>query len=196
VVGVDRLPVRRLERLSARVVRLAVGASAWCPPERCRAAEKQKIDWGMSVSATEAVDRDTVAADFRKSMEGKLPEDKIDATVAALKTAATPIPAQATLVSAIFYLRVEVFLRPHTAGPTFSGNAGGIWTPVGGYVVGDIYTDDSARLFSNTQSFWLIATAVYVAVIFYDSSHTALGSFHGGGGTTVVGTGGGTGVWR
>ena len=146
----------------------------------------------MTSPEAQAVDRETIANDLREQWDGKLDAEKIDAATNAITTATGVYPAHCSIASLIFYAKVQVVVD---GGKTFDGNAGGAFTPGGGVAFGDVYTDDINALYSNTATFAITATNVYVAVYFWDSNHNFLGHFQGGGISTVTGAGGGTGSW-
>ena len=134
----------------------------------------------------------TVAHDFRSSVHGKLEQSKVDAAVAALAAATTTYPANGSVASLIFYLRFKVDVK---GGKSFTGNAGGITTPGGGALFGDVYTDDINKLYSNTVSFEFQGTPLYLSILFFDESSNLLGHFQSGAVSTVLGIGGGSGTW-
>jgi hypothetical protein len=146
----------------------------------------------MSALSQIKADRNLVAHDFAQAASGRLPADKLDAAVHAILAAAQKIPATGNLVGAIFYVKPQVTV---TNGKTFNGNGGGIFTPGGGALFGDVYTDDLNRLYAKTVSFQITSTPVYCSIVFFDSDSNALGSFQSGGISTVTGTGGGSGSW-
>ena len=78
----------------------------------------------------------------------------------------------------------------------FNGKGGGFAGVAGGQRWGDVYTDDQARLYAKTVSFWLIWAVANVHVHFFDAQSNALGHLEGGGIGTGGGTGGGTGSWK
>ena len=61
---------------------------------------------------------------------------------------------------------------------------------------GDVYTSDLSKMLSETKTFQINATPVYVNVNFFDGSSNLLGNFQSGAVSVVVGTGGGTGTWE
>jgi hypothetical protein len=136
-----------------------------------------------------------LAHDFATSVHGALEQDQIDATVKALlaSAAATAYPATGSVASLLFYLKFQVNVKG--GGKTFDGNAGGISTPGGGALFGDVYTDDIKRLYAKTASFQFNATPVYLNINFFDGSSNFLGHLQSGGISTVLGTGGGSGSW-
>jgi hypothetical protein len=146
------------------------------------------------VTASLTVSRDVLAHDFVNSVYGALEQDKIDAAVKALLASetATAYPATGSVASLLFYLQFQVVIN---GGKTFDGKAGGISTPGGGALFGDVYTDDVNRLYSNTASFQFNATPVYVNINFFDRHSSFLGHLQSGGISTVLGTGGGSGGW-
>ena len=138
-----------------------------------------------------------IAEDFAKRMAGLLDDEKIAAAVHLLQNATSPIYASGGVTSFIFYLRFGLTANPGSInqGPHFSGNAGGASTPGGGALRGDIYTDNSVQLFSNTVSFEFNAAAVYTSLLFFDSSSNLLGHYQAASISTVIGVGGGSGSW-
>jgi hypothetical protein len=154
------------------------------------AARKETVR--MSVSTTETVDRATIANDFSESARGKLPDHAIEAAVNTLKAAETAYAAHGSVASMIFYLRFGVTVN---GGKNFQGDAGGLASPGGGALFGDVYTDNLARLYSDTRSFQFTATPVYTSLLFFDGSSNLLGHFQAGAVSIVTGTGGGSGRW-
>jgi len=146
----------------------------------------------MASSETQTVDRETIANDFRERMQGKLDEDKIDAAVEGITAATGVYPANGEIASMIFYVRVGVQV---TGGKSFVGDGGGAFTPGGGALFGNVYTDDIDTVYGRTVSFEVNATPVYLSVLFFDSNSNLLGHFQSGGISTVTGVGGGTGSW-
>jgi len=125
-------------------------------------------------------------------LQGNMEQNKLNALVTALQTPMTTYgPCIATLLSLVFYTRVQV---GYPAGKNFNGNAGGIAAIPGGTGGGDIYTDDLARLYNDTVSFTYVAAAVYLGIQFYDADHILLGHYEGGG-AYAPGGGAGTGQW-
>jgi hypothetical protein len=144
------------------------------------------------MSSTEVVSKDTIANDFSNRWEGKLDQEKIDGAVRTIQAAQTSYPAHGAIVSMIFYLKFQVTVD---GGKQFNGNAGGVTTPGGGALFGDVYTEDINALYNNTVSFEFNATPVYVSLLFFDSNSTLLGHFQSGAVSTVTGLGGGSGSW-
>lgn len=144
----------------------------------------------QSTAAT--VDRATIAHEFAAHLDGKLEPEKIEAAVQALQATTTSYPANGSVASFIFYLQFQVNV---TGGKSFDGKAGGVSTPGGGALIGDVYTDDIDRLYSDTVSFEFQGTSVYTSLLFFDSSSNLLGHFQAGSVSTVNGIGGGSGHW-
>lgn len=140
-----------------------------------------------------AVDRQELADGFVRHAHGRLEQDKVDAAVAALLAADTSYPANGSVASFVFYLQFQVTIKD--GGKTFDGKAGGLTTPGGGALFGDVYTDDLNRLYAATQSFEFQATSVYTSLLFFDGSSNLLGHFQSGSVSTVNGVGGGAGGW-
>lgn len=143
----------------------------------------------MSVSAA---NKDTIAHNFTNSVNGKLDKQKIDAAVASLKSTTTSYPAKGSVASFIFYLQFQVTV---TGGKTFNGKAGGVSSPGGGALFGDVYTDDINKLYRDTVSFEFQSTPVYLSILFFDGHSNLLGHFQSGAVSTVAGIGGGSGSW-
>jgi Rhodococcus equi virulence-associated protein len=146
-----------------------------------------------SPSQAPEVSRESVVNDFRKHMQGKLDDAKLDAAAQAMTAAMTAYPASAYAISLVFYMRVEVQLNG--AAQKFSGNAGGVGQPGAGGFFGNVYTDDLAKLYAQTRVFEYHGTYVYTGVTFWDDDSNLLGHFEGGGLGIMVGVGGGTGSW-
>lgn len=125
-------------------------------------------------------------------MQGVLEPSVLDSAVQTLVATTNSYPAKGSVASFAFYLQFQVTV---TGGKTFDGKAGGLSTPGGGALFGDVYTDDINRLYANTVSFQFNATPVYTNLNFFDSHSNFLGSFQSGSVSTVLGTGGGTGSW-
>ncbi|MEA5456700.1 VapA/VapB family virulence-associated protein [Sinomonas sp. JGH33] len=140
----------------------------------------------------QVIDVQTVANDFASSVEGRLDQDKIDAAVSSLLAGAASYGANGNVASLIFYLKFQVNVN---GGKSFNGNAGGISSPGGGALFGDVYTNDLQALYTQTRSFQFNATPVYLNINFFDGNGNFLGSFQSGGISTVLGTGGGSGSW-
>ncbi|MCK8495194.1 VapA/VapB family virulence-associated protein [Spirosoma sp. RP8] len=139
-----------------------------------------------------AVDKQTLANDLRTQLQGILEPALVDSAVNQLLTTTNRYPATGSVASMIFYLKFRVDV---TNGKSFEGNAGGVSSPGGGALFGDVYTDDIDRLYRDTVSFQFNATPVYTNLNFFDSHSNFLGSFQSGSVSTVLGTGGGKGSW-
>lgn len=139
-----------------------------------------------------AVSKETIANDLQTALQGTLEPAAVDKAVNQLLTTTNSYPATGSVASMIFYLKFRVDV---TNGKSFDGNAGGVSSPGGGALYGDIYTDDINRLYSDTVSFQFNATPVYTNLNFFDSHSNFLGSFQSGSVSTVLGTGGGKGSW-
>ncbi len=145
------------------------------------------------VTATKpTVSKEILAHDTLVALNGKLEPAKLDAARAAVLAPATAYPATGSVASLIFYLKFQINI---SGGKSFNGNAGGASTPGGGFLAGDVYTDDINRLYAKTVSFFFTATPVYTALYFYDSDSNLLGHFQGGAVSIITGTGGGSGSW-
>jgi hypothetical protein len=142
---------------------------------------------------TLTVTPEIIAHDFAMSMYATMDQDKIDAAIdRLLSPTATVYPATGSVASMIFYLQFQVVI---TDGKSFAGKAGGLTTPGGGALFGDVYTDDLNRLYSNCVSFEFNATPVYLNINFFDGKSNFLGHLQAGGISTVLGVGGGSGAW-
>jgi hypothetical protein len=144
------------------------------------------------MNAQPSVSKELVAQDFKSSLQGKLEGPQLDAAANAILSSQTKYSANGSVASAIFYLRFQVSIK---GGKTFNGNAGGISSPGGGALFGDVYTDDVNALYANTHSFAFQSTPVYLSIQFFDKHSKLLGHFQSGAVSTVAGTGGGTGGW-
>lgn len=140
------------------------------------------------------VSKDIIAHDFVVGFHDKMEKDKVDAVVKSLKSTTTAYPATGSVASMIFYLKFQVQIKGHN-GKTFDGDAGGVSSPGGGALFGDVYTDDLQRLYSDTVSFEFQGTPVYLSILFFDKHSNLLGHFQSGAVSTVIGVGGGTGHW-
>lgn len=137
-----------------------------------------------------------VAHDFVKAAQGKMEEEHIRSIVNSLSTTQTSYPANGSVASLIFYLRFSVTVNVQGNSKTFTGNAGGISSPGGGALMGDVYTDDLDRLYRETVSFEFQATPVYTSLLFFDGNGNLLGHFQAGAVSIVTGVGGGSGSWE
>jgi hypothetical protein len=141
-----------------------------------------------------ALHHKNIGQDLKSLLEGKLEPQKLEAAAKTLGAMTQAYPANGSIASFIFYLQIQVTVTS-PGGKTFNGKAGGISTPGGGALFGDVYTDDINALYANTHSFAFTSTPAYFAVYFFDSSSNGLGTFQAGAVSTVAGTGGGTGNW-
>lgn len=144
--------------------------------------------------ATSEVSKEIIAHDFRVAVHGKLDQAKIDAAVQSLTATTTSYPASGSVLSLVFYLNFMVNITSE-GGKTFDGNAGGVSSPGGGALFGDVYTDDLNRLYNSTVSFEFQGTPVYLSILFFDGDSNLLGHFQSGAVSTVAGVGGGRGSW-
>ncbi|MGX7666516.1 VapA/VapB family virulence-associated protein [Flavobacterium pedocola] len=148
---------------------------------------------GTENPVQQSVSKEIVAHDFQSALHGKLDDSLIEAGKNKIMSTNTAYPANGSSVSMIFYLQFQVIIK--NGGKTFNGKAGGISTPGGGALYGDVYTDDLNRLYSDTVSFQFTSTPVYLSIIFFDSNGNVLGTFQCGSVSTVTGVGGGSGSW-
>jgi len=128
-------------------------------------------------------------------MAGKLDTDLINAAARSLLTTETAYPATGSVASFIFYLQFQVTIKGKD-GLTFDGKAGGVSTPGGGALFGDVYTDDLPRLYRETSRFEFQGTPVYLSILFFNDKSNLLGHFQAGAVSTVTGIGGGSGNWH
>lgn len=145
-----------------------------------------------SVGELQTVSPEIIAHDFHVAAEGKLEEKVIAATKKSILTTSSSYPAKGSVASFMFYLQFQVNI---TNGKSFNGKAGGISSPGGGALFGDVYTSDINKLYSDTVSFQFNCTPVYTSLIFFDKHSNALGTYQSGSVSTVLGTGGGSGKW-
>ena len=148
---------------------------------------------GTAEAVEQKVSKEIIAHDFHVAMGGKMDEKLISSAKKEIVSATTSYPARGSSVSMIFYLQFQVIIQ--NGGKTFDGKAGGISTPGGGALFGDVYTDNLNRLYSDTVSFQFTSTPVYLSIIFFDSHSNVLGTFQCGSVSTVSGVGGGSGKW-
>jgi Rhodococcus equi virulence-associated protein len=141
-------------------------------------------------------DKNLIAHDFASTYHGRMPQDQIDDAVRTLLTTQASYPiSNGSIIGGVFYTRITCDITVNGKNYAFVGNGGGLFTPGGGALLGDVYTDDAARLVASTVSFQVNATPVYVNVNFFDGSSNLLGNLQVGAVSTVVGTGGGSGSW-
>ena len=93
--------------------------------------------------------------------------------------ATSSYPANGSVASFIFYLQFQVNITSQ-GGKTFNGKAGGISSPGGGALFGDVYTDDLDKLYSDTHSFEFQSLPVYLSILFFDKDSNLLGHFQSG----------------
>ena len=142
------------------------------------------------------VDKNLIAHDFATLYHGKMAQNEIDNAVATLLSAQTAYPiSNGSIIGAIFYARYTCDITVNGKNYAGIGNGGGLFTPGGGAVLGDIYTSDAMRLVTSTVRFQINATPVYVNVNFFDGNSNLLGNLQAGAVSTVVGTGGGSASW-
>lgn len=145
------------------------------------------------VGTSPQVNREIIAHDFQAAMNGKLDDKTISSVKKQILSATTSYPANGSVASMIFYLQFQVIIT--NGGKTFNGKGGGISSPGGGALFGDVYTDDINRLYSDTVSMQFNCAFAYTSVLFFDKNSNLLGSFQSGSVSTVAGVGGGSGSW-
>ncbi|WP_371682978.1 VapA/VapB family virulence-associated protein [Flavobacterium sp. H122] len=149
---------------------------------------------GTENAVQQEVSKEIIAHDFHVAMKGKLEDAAIEsAKKQILKAATQSYPARGSVASFMFYLQFQIEIQ--NGGKTFNGKAGGLTTPGGGALYGDVYTDDINRLYANTVSFQFNCTPVYTSLLFFDGNSNLLGHFQSGSVSTVLGVGGGSGSW-
>ncbi len=133
-----------------------------------------------------------IAHDFHVATAGKVDDATIASVKKGLAATTASYGANGSVASMIFYLKFQVNIKN---GKSFNGNAGGVSSPGGGALFGDVYTDDINKLYSDTVSFQFNCTPVYTSLLFFDKHSNLLGHFQSGSVSTVLGTGGGSGHW-
>ncbi|EMB0478163.1 VapA/VapB family virulence-associated protein, partial [Escherichia coli] len=124
--------------------------------------------------------RSSIMDDVKAKYGEYLPKDQVSQILDKIASAENKYSAKTTLASAIFYIKVDTQITGE-GGKHFSGNAGGLSSPGGGVLFGDLYTNDLEMLYKNTVSFQITMTPVFCSVLFFDSSSNLLGHFEGGG---------------
>jgi hypothetical protein len=139
---------------------------------------------------------ESVLRNFTDAFTGKLDPATIDAVTRSLTTRLTvSYPAKGNVAGFLFYMQTNVQIAP-PYNKFFSGDTGGIFTIGGSGYTGEVSTDDLTRLRDATDNYWVDAVPGSMTVLFFDAAHYFLGRFHGIGGGTMYGTGGGRGEWR
>lgn len=147
------------------------------------------------MSTKQTLSSQVIADDFIDYAAKIEVSDKIvTAVVSDLSKETTATAATGSVASLVFYLRFNVTVKG-TGGKSFTGDAGGLTSPGGGALIGDVYTDDMSKLYSDTVAFQFTCTPVYSSLLFFDKNHKLLGHFQAGSVSTVLGTGGGSGSW-
>ncbi|HFK2635099.1 TPA: VapA/VapB family virulence-associated protein, partial [Escherichia coli] len=104
--------------------------------------------------------RQQIMDDVQRRYGEYLDKDKVSCITSKIAAAENKYPAKTTLASAIFYIKVDTQITSE-GGKHFSGNAGGLSSPGGGVLFGDLYTDDLDDLYTNTVSFQITMTPVF-----------------------------------
>ena len=94
-----------------------------------------------------------IAEDFGTMFIGKVPESALAATMESIATmpkAETAYPANGAIASILFWLHCRCNID---GGKIFEGDAFGLAVPGGSALFGDVYTDNLARLYSQTKAF-------------------------------------------
>ena len=149
------------------------------------------------MNAKPAIDKQQLADNFATAMKGTLEQDKIDAAVNTMLTDDTEsFSANGSVVSAVFYQRFTLQFEFNGTNYQYVGNAGGIGSPGGGVLIGELWTGDAQTLINNTVSFQYQTTMVASNINFFDGNSNILGYFIGGAVSTVNAIGGGKGTWH
>lgn len=109
--------------------------------------------------------RQQIMDDVQRRYGEYLDKDKVSCITSKIAAAENKYPAKTTLASAIFYIKVDTQITSE-GGKHFSGNAGGLSSPGGGVLFGDLYTDDLDDLYTNTVSFQITMTLYFVVYCF------------------------------
>jgi Rhodococcus equi virulence-associated protein len=144
------------------------------------------------MSSAETASKEMIANNFATTWEGKLDQEKIEAAARSIQTTDTSYPARGSVVSRVFY---SIWKLAVDGGKTFTAEAGGEGDPADWSFVGDVYTNDINALYSNTVSFEVNLTPVYMSMLFFDGDSNLLAHFQGGASFTVVGVVAGKGSW-
>lgn len=144
---------------------------------------------------TAALNKDIIAHDLKTALHGKLEPAKLDAAVTQLTATNTAYSANGSVASMVFYLQFQVQMSINGVMYTFNGKGGGLSSPGGGALFGDVYTDNVQALIDNTVSFEFNCAFAYTSILFFDKNSNLLGSFQSGSVSTVAGVGGGSGEW-
>ena len=91
-----------------------------------------------------------------------------------MSDSATHYYATGSVVSMVFYLQFQIQINDTNAGVYnhyfFNGKGGGLSTPGGGALIGDVYTDNLEALIKNTCSMEFNCALAYTSVVFFDKS--------------------------
>jgi hypothetical protein len=114
-----------------------------------------------------------------ETFESKMSPEKLNAVLDALKATspAQKIPASGAVAGALFWCKFTLECQKRS----FDHSAWGGGTLGGGFVWGDLYTDNLAKCFSDTRSFSLTVTGVAALATFHAADSTLLATFIGGG---------------
>ena|ERR1700741_3101098 len=142
--------------------------------------------------------RHAIGEDFRNTVEGTLPAEKVDEFVASIH-AATDASSHCLgrIQFYFFYARVGlVTLRPGDPFPyVFDGEAGGLFFVGNLAVDGQLYTSDLGRLVRATRRFWLSAGPIGTFIFFMDENDSYLGDLWSEGTLLQGAVGTGSGRW-
>ncbi|KAI5058775.1 hypothetical protein GOP47_0026945, partial [Adiantum capillus-veneris] len=140
------------------------------------------------------VSKEVLCNDLRVALHGKVDEDTLKASVLSMQRASSIHLVSGGIVSAIFYVRLDLSVRG-SASKKFEGRAGGVFTPGEATIIGTLFTDNVDMLYANTASFQFNSNPVYLTINFFDGSSNLLGYVHAGSISIVTGIGGGSGQW-
>lgn len=141
--------------------------------------------------------KNQIVNDFKSQHIENVEEGVLDEIVAGIKGTEKSYPANGSIVSAIFYARVDVeVVYQNKTKKHFLGRGGGAGTLGGGVLGGDIFTEDIEKMFSETIAFQVTCTPVYACILFLDRDSKLLGHFQAGALSMSCIAAGGAGTWR
>ncbi|OTA20589.1 hypothetical protein Xbed_01393 [Xenorhabdus beddingii] len=130
-------------------------------------------------------------------LKGKLEQQTIDN---ARKKLLEPRPTEQSFINSGLLVSSFVFYHKYTlnvsGGKVFHGKGGGLLSLGKGAYIGHIFTDDFDILYTYGKKVTVILTPITSGVQFWDDNYNIVGHFAGGGGGSLVGTGGGHGYWE
>jgi hypothetical protein len=135
----------------------------------------------------EEVCKEIISSDFYYDMSGKMDQGLIQLAKNIILGRTTSYSAEVS-----FDLNFEININN---GKSFYVTDLGNLVSDGGIFLGDVYTDDLNRLYSDTVSFEFKNTAIYLCLIFFDRNSNNLGTFKCGAFSSAASTGVGFGTW-